>query len=36
MIILSKEFFTYDAEYHHENKYSHISSISLISKRIKI
>ena len=36
MIILSKEFFTYDAEYYYENKYSYISFISLVSKRIKI
>ena len=36
MIILSKEFFTYDAEYYYKNKYSYIPSISLVSKRIKI
>ena len=36
MIILFKEFFTYDAEYYYENKYSYMSSIYLVSKRIKI
>lgn len=36
MIILSKEFFTYDAECYYENKYSYIFFISLVSKRIKI
>lgn len=36
MIILFKEFFTYDAEYYYENKYSYIFFISLVSKRIKI
>lgn len=35
MIILSKEFFTYDAEYYYENKYSYISSIPSFPRGLK-